>query len=125
MFGDLKHNSFFTVLKTRMHGQLVGEDQYGNRYYRRTTGRGRWRDEERWVVFSRQSEPTEVPPGWVGWLHKRFELPPSERPLPAPSWEKERLPIMTGTDHAYRPAGSLERGGKRAPATGDYEAWTP
>jgi NADH:ubiquinone oxidoreductase subunit len=26
---------------------------------------------------------------------------------------------------AYRPAGALERGGKRAAATGDYEAWSP
>jgi NADH:ubiquinone oxidoreductase subunit len=26
---------------------------------------------------------------------------------------------------AYRPAGALERGGQRARAAGDYEAWTP
>ena len=32
---------------------------------------------------------------------------------------------MTGTALAYRPAGALEKGGKRAAATGDYEAWTP
>jgi len=32
---------------------------------------------------------------------------------------------MTGTAHAYRPAGALEQGGKRAAATGDYEAWSP
>lgn len=125
MFDDLKHNSFFTVLKTWMHGDRVGEDQYGNRYFRRRGPAGRWREEERWVVFAQSSEPTEVPPGWVGWLHKRIELPPSEQQLPAPSWEKERLPIMTGTDHAYRPQGALQRGGHRAPATGDYEAWTP
>ena len=31
----------------------------------------------------------------------------------------------TGTPAAYRPAGALERGGARAPATGDYEAWQP
>ena len=32
---------------------------------------------------------------------------------------------MTGTALAYRPSGAMEKGGKRAPATGDYEAWTP
>jgi NADH:ubiquinone oxidoreductase subunit len=32
---------------------------------------------------------------------------------------------MTGTPLAYRPSGALEKGGKRAAATGDYEAWTP
>jgi NADH:ubiquinone oxidoreductase subunit len=32
---------------------------------------------------------------------------------------------MTGTRFAYHPPGSILRGGVRAPATGDYEAWTP
>ena len=32
---------------------------------------------------------------------------------------------MTGTNRAYLPAGALERGGNRAAATGDYEAWSP
>lgn len=125
VFNDLKHNSFFTVLKTWMHGEQVGKDQYGNRYFRRKRGAGRWRDEERWVLFAALDEPTEVPPGWVGWLHRRFELPPGEQALPGHKWEKERLPIMTGTEHAYRPHGAIQRGGQRAPATGDYEAWTP
>jgi NADH:ubiquinone oxidoreductase subunit len=26
---------------------------------------------------------------------------------------------------AYRPQGALEQGGRRARATGDYEAWSP
>ena len=34
-------------------------------------------------------------------------------------------PNATGTAGAYRPQGALERGGVRAPATGDYEAWSP
>ena len=32
---------------------------------------------------------------------------------------------MTGTPLAYHPPGSVLRGGQRAPATGDYEPWTP
>jgi NADH:ubiquinone oxidoreductase subunit len=32
---------------------------------------------------------------------------------------------MTGTAFAYRPQGALEKGGHRAAATGDYEAWSP
>ena len=70
-------------------------------------------------------DPTKVPPGWVGWLHKRFEPPPSKVPLPAPRWEQDRLPNLTGTDRAYLPPGAIQRGGQRAPATGDYEAWRP
>lgn len=124
MLRELKHNSFFTLLMTWLKGKFVGEDQYGNRYYQERRDKP-WRRRKRWVVFAQEAEPTEIPPGWVGWLHKRFEHPPSEEPLPAPNWERERLPIATGTDLAYRPPGSIQRGGKRAPATGDYEAWRP
>ena len=46
-------------------------------------------------------------------------LPP-ERP-----WQKPAIPNMTGTALAYRPPGALEKGGRRAAATGDYEAWSP
>ena len=84
---------------------------------RRNSGGAEWRRERRWVVFARDADPTLVPPGWVGWLHRRFEKPPSEQPLPAPRWEKERVPNLTGTPAAYLPPGAIERGGQRA--TGD------
>jgi NADH:ubiquinone oxidoreductase subunit len=123
---DLRANNFFTVLRTWLRGELVGVDDLGNRYYReRGRGASGWRKERRWVVFRRDADPTRVPTGWVGWLHRRFEKPPSEQPLPAPSWAKERLPNLTGTPGAYLPPGAIERGGQRAPATGDYEAWRP
>ena len=44
---------------------------------------------------------------------------------PARIWEVDYTPNATGTVNAYRPQGALERGGKRAAATGDYEAWVP
>jgi len=44
---------------------------------------------------------------------------------PARIWEKPAEPNLTGTPLAYRPPGALEVGGRRAAATGDYEAWTP
>ncbi len=122
---ELRVNSFFTMLRTWLRGELVGADEHGNRYYRERGTAGSWRGERRWVVYALAAEPTLVPPGWVGWLHKRIERPPSEAPLPAPRWEKEPLPNLTGTDAAYLPPGALQRGGRRAPATGDYEAWRP
>ena len=121
---DLKANSFFTMLRTWLRGEPVGVDEYGNRYYRER-GAPSWRKERRWVVFRRDADPTRVPTGWVGWLHKRIEQAPSEHPLPSPRWEKARLPNLTGTPGAYLPPGAIERGGHRAPATGDYEAWRP
>jgi NADH:ubiquinone oxidoreductase subunit len=119
-------NNAFTMLRTWLRGELVGEDEGGNRYYReRKRGSADWRHERRWVVYAKLAESSAVPPGWVGWLHKRIELPPSKVELPAPRWEQERLPNLTGTGEAYLPPGALQRGGQRAPSTGDYEAWRP
>ena len=41
------------------------------------------------------------------------------------AWQKPHVPNLTGTADSYRPAGHDYQGGKRAKATGDYEAWTP
>ncbi|MGI9504238.1 MAG: NADH-ubiquinone oxidoreductase subunit NDUFA12 family protein, partial [Geminicoccaceae bacterium] len=76
-------------------------------------------------VYSKVAEPTRVPPGWVGWLHGRIAEPPSEEALPSPHFEAEPKPNLTGTTEAYLPPGAVQRGGTRAPATGDYEAWRP
>jgi len=40
-------------------------------------------------------------------------------------FEKTHQPNLTGTPDAYRPSGSLAKGGARPPATGDYQAWKP
>ena len=117
-------NSFFTHFKTWLSGELVGEDAYGNRYYRdKRIPEGR--RERRWVLYSKEAEPTRVPPGWVGWLHGRIKEPPSEEPLSSPHFEAEPMPNATGTAEAYLPPGAVQRGGQRAPSTGDYEAWRP
>ena len=128
--GKFGTNSFFTLFHTWRKGELVGEDAYGNRYYREKGSRtGRRasdaRRERRWVVFSGEVEPTRVPPGWVGWLHGRIKDAPSDTPLAAPSFEREPLPNLTGTTEAYLPPGAMQRGGVRSEATGDYEAWRP
>ena len=116
--------SFGTWLHTLLHGELVGADAFGNRYYldKRTKGQKR---ERRWVVYKGAPEASKVPAEWHGWLHGTFDELPTDV-LPAPrAWEQEPTPNLTGSAGAYRPAGALERGGRRAAATGDYEAWRP
>ncbi|MBW7835673.1 MAG: NADH:ubiquinone oxidoreductase subunit NDUFA12 [Sphingomonadales bacterium] len=108
-----------TRLFTWRKGQLVGADAEGNRYYRERKG------DRRWVIYNGVVEASRVPPEWHAWLHRLVDSPPSERPLPAKSWEKEHVPNLTGTVGAYFPPGSLNEGGRRARATGDYEAWQP
>jgi NADH:ubiquinone oxidoreductase subunit len=50
---------------------------------------------------------------------------PDEALPPAPKFLKPATANLTGTPQAYRPSGALERGGQRAAASGDYEAWAP
>ena len=108
-----------TLVSTWWSGRLVGEDVFGNRYYQDRAG-GR-----RWVIYNGLVEASRVPPDWHGWLHFTFNEPPTVAPFRVKSWEKPYIPNMTGTDLAYRPAGSLAAAATHAPATGDYEPWVP
>ncbi|MBW6523289.1 NADH:ubiquinone oxidoreductase subunit NDUFA12 [Sphingomonas sp. RHCKR47] len=101
----------------------VGEDGLGNTYWEGgMTPQGTTR---RWVIYKGANDTSRVPPDWFSWLHHQIADVPDQS-LPAPrQWQKPAVPNMTGTAFAYRPSGSLEKGGNRASATGDYEAWSP
>ncbi len=121
-----------TSLFTWRRGEHVGTDAQGNRYFRSRNKRkglptqGSYAGaERRWVIYQGANDASRVPPEWHGWLHGSFDTLPESYLPPARIWETDYTPNATGTLTAYRPAGALERGGKRARATGDYEAWTP
>jgi NADH:ubiquinone oxidoreductase subunit len=120
-----------TRLMTWLRGELVGTDAFGNRYYRDKSqrklerGGGRFSREKRWVIYNGEAEGSRVPPEWHGWLHHTVDEVPSDGGELKYAWQKPHQPNLTGTPDAYRPPGSLVRGGHRAPATGDYEAWKP
>lgn len=108
-----------TSLYSARNGRPVGEDAAGNCYFEAKNGSGR-----RWVIYNGPNDASRVPAEWHGWLHHSHDLLPSQLPT-ARSWQTEYTPNATGTPDAYRPSGALEQGGKRAAATGDYEAWSP
>ena len=108
-----------TLLMTWLKGELVGEDQFGNRYYA-----AKGNPKRRWVLYKGEPEASKAPPEWHAWLHRTVDAAPLG-PRKAIAWELEHIPNLTGTMAAYHPAGSLLEGGKRPPATGDYEAWRP
>ena len=115
----------FLRYKTWRRGELVGTDRDGNKYYRDLKSAGGKR-ERRWVVFNGgESEASRVPPEWHGWLHLQQREAPGETSPFRHAWQKAHIPNLTGTALAYRPPGAVEKGGQRAPATGDYEPWTP
>ena len=112
-----------TNLFSRRNGARVGDDALGNVYFQ--GGTDVHGNPRRWVIYAGANDASRVPPEWHGWLHGTVDETP-DRALPPPRpWQAAPKPNMTGTREAYRPAGALEAGGKRAAATGDYEAWSP
>lgn len=116
-----------TQLWTWLYGEYVGEDEFGNRYYRTKGGKidPALGVERRWVIYNGYTEPTTVPPGWYGWLHHLVDTPPTRETYERRPWEKPHRPNLTGTPAAYRPRGSTLAEGHRPPATGDYKPWVP
>ena len=119
--------TFGTQFWTWRYGELVGEDEQGNRYYRTKGGKidPTLRIERRWVIYNGLAEATRVPPSWHGWLHHVVDTPPTEVDYQPREWEKPHVPNLTGTPAAYRPSGSTLASGHRPKATGDYQPWTP
>lgn len=120
-----------TRIMTWLRGELVGTDVFGNRYYRDKSqrklerGGGRFSREKRWVLYNGEAEGSRVPPEWHAWLHHTVNEVPADGGKLIYTWQKPHQPNLTGTPDAYRPPGSVMRGGHRAPTTGDYEAWKP
>ena len=65
------------ALQTARTGIFVGEDEFGNKYYKaegalidRSVG-----SERRWVVYNGYADASKVPPGWRGWRWHRLSWP--------------------------------------------------
>ncbi len=113
-----------TSLWSWRNGDQVGTDAQGNAYFRGRKPHGDGR-ERRWVIYQGANDASRVPAEWHGWLHGSFDGIPESNLPPPRIWEIDYTPNATGTATAYRPSGALERGGQRAAASGDYEAWSP
>jgi NADH:ubiquinone oxidoreductase subunit len=108
-----------TSLFSWRYGQEVGTDAHGNVYYQSKKG------DRRWVIYNGPNDASRITPEWYSWIHRQIDGVPDEALPPAPKFLKPPVPNMTGTPAAYRPAGALDRGGRRQAASGDYQAWTP
>lgn len=110
-------------LLTWIKGRYIGQDQFGNRYYReRFLFMKPNRRPKRWVIYFGEPEASKIPPEWFSWLHYI-----SEEPLTALSypWQKPYTPNATGTKDAYLPAFHHVRGGRPFEKARHFEAWHP
>ena len=116
-----------TQLWTWLYGELVGTDEFGNRYYRTKGGKidPTLRFERRWVIYNGYAEASMVGPNWHGWLHHTVDIPPTAEKYKPRPWQKPHRPNLTGTPGTPRPSGSTLAQARRPKATGDYKAWIP
>ena len=118
--------TFGTQVWTTLYGEFVGEDEFGNRYYRTKNGKidPTLGFERRWVIYAGIAEASrsfglarlDAPCGRCAAAAEQDQTAPVEKP---------HRPNLTGTPGAYRPSGSTLAMGRRPKATGDYKAWTP
>ena len=118
-------NTWGTRLFTMRKGKLVGEDEFGNRYYIQRKGVGPLGIPRRWVTYNGLAEASTVPADWHGWLHYTVDQLPNQDNYQAKHWQKRHSPNYTGTGKAYRPQGSLLAGATSKSAPRSYEPWRP
>jgi NADH:ubiquinone oxidoreductase subunit len=111
-----------TRLYTSRHGELVGEDGYGNTYYQDPARIGPAGKPRRWVIYTGEADASKVPAEWHGWLHYGIDEPPGHD-YQAKAWQKPHIENRTGTAGAYRPAGSILNAQRRRFGSSDYEPW--
>ncbi len=105
-------------------GVRVGEDEFGNVYYK-TRKPHPLLGERRWVVYNGVAEASMIPPGWHGWMHHKVDVAPPDEEYTPRDWQKPHRPNLTGTPGAYRPQGSILTPERRPKVTDDYDAWSP
>ena len=84
-----------TFLKTLFFGQLVGQDESGNKYYKNN-------DNERWVIYYNDIEATKITSDWYLWMHHTIDKIPvknEEKYI----WQKKHAENRTGTSNSYKP----------------------
>lgn len=98
---------FGTRLIIWWRAQLVGEDEFGNRYYedRKPDHLGH---KKRWVKYKGIPEASKIPADWHSWMHYvQDDLPKVHKKY---YWEKPHQPNRTGTPQSYHPKDKSNQG---------------
>ena len=113
-----------TRIYTWICGKLVGDDEFGNKYYCNSRN---FDDStaKRWVIFNGEIEASKIPPHWHAWLHKTINIPPINYSHKY-SWQKNIEPHLTGTSKAYFPnSQNLTKLSDSKKNDIEYEKWQP
>ena len=85
-----------TRIQTFLFGKLVGEDEFGNKYYENKKGK-------RWVIYKGEVEASKIPNEWYSWIHFMKNKIENVHELKKFHWQKPHKSNQTGTDQAYQP----------------------
>tara|TARA_B100001093_G_scaffold501424_2_gene553045 strand:- start:558 stop:908 length:351 start_codon:yes stop_codon:yes gene_type:complete len=99
-----------TFLKTLFFGKYVGSDEFGNKYYRS-------KNNERWVVYSKNIEATKITSDWYLWIHHTIDKIPDKKEMKY-NWQKKHLENQTGTSNSFKPVKIRKNNVKKK-----YETW--
>ncbi len=102
--------TFGTLLKTLFFGKLVGKDEFGNKYYKN-------KQDERWVIYSKNIEATNITSDWYMWMHHTIDKVPDQNEKKY-DWQKSHIANTTGSKDSYKPTKI-----KKEKKTEKYESW--
>ena len=88
--------TFGTRIQTLLFGKLIGEDQFGNKYYQNKSGK-------RWVIYKGEVEASKIPVEWYSWMHYTNNKIENLHKLKKYDWQKESIPNQTGSENSYHP----------------------
>ena len=89
-------DTFGTRLKTIFFGKLVGNDEFGNKYYESKNGK-------RWVIYASAIDASKIPVEWYSWIHFTPNKIEKTHELKKYDWQKPHQSNLTGTNKAYYP----------------------
>ena len=85
-----------TMLKTLFFGKLVGEDSFGNKYYKN-------KSDKRWVIYKGEIDASKIPNEWFSWMHYTNNKIENSHELIKYDWQKPHQSNQTGTENSYHP----------------------
>lgn len=97
IFSWWNSQTFGTFLNTLFLGEKVGQDEFGNTYYKNK------KDSKRWVIYNGEVDASKIPPEWHAWIHKLIKVIPSNSKFNNFAWQKSHQQNFTGTKKAYLP----------------------
>mmetsp|Transcript_28438 Transcript_28438/g.80251 ORF Transcript_28438/g.80251 Transcript_28438/m.80251 type:complete len:149 (-) Transcript_28438:186-632(-) len=104
-------------------GELVGEDEHGNKYFEaKTAQQGR----HRWVVYKEldAKDPTTIPPQWHSWVNYISDDGPHTGAWASAKFTPPHQPLKSGVvGEMYQPKGSYLNEQRRKWKKMEY--WTP